>query len=98
MLKEVLIKERGLSNRETEVTELVSRGLRNKEVADQLFVTEKTVKFHLTNIYKKLAVKSRAQLIVWCQPHASFKEDAKSPEIPVEHAPPLMGGLPTGNT
>src|ERR1700743_1707843 len=44
----------------------------NKEVASQLFVTEKTVKFHLTNIYKKMAVKSRAQLIVWCVPHVDF--------------------------
>ena len=37
-----------------------------------MFVTEKTVKFHLTNIYKKMDVKSRAQLIVWCMPHTQF--------------------------
>ncbi|MES3039122.1 MAG: helix-turn-helix transcriptional regulator, partial [Bdellovibrionota bacterium] len=35
---------------------------------------EKTVKFHLTNIYKKMNVKSRAQLIVWCLPHLGFVE------------------------
>src|ERR1700749_411548 len=71
MLRDVLI-QKGLSNREAEVAELVSKGLSNKEVASQLFVTEKTVKFHLTNIYKKMAVKSRAQLIVWCVPHVDF--------------------------
>src|ERR1700733_2430715 len=71
MLKEVLT-QKGLSHREAEVAELVSKGLSNKEVASQLFVTEKTVKFHLTNIYKKMAVKSRAQLIVWCVPHVDF--------------------------
>ena len=49
MLRDVLI-QKGLSNREAEVAELVSKGLSNKEVANQLFVTEKTVKFHLTNI------------------------------------------------
>ncbi len=73
MLRDVLI-QKGLSNREAEVAELVSRGLSNKEVASQLFVTEKTVKFHLTNIYKKMNVKSRAQLIVWCLPHLGFME------------------------
>lgn len=75
MLKDVLIKE-GLSNREAEVAELVTQGLSNKEVANRLFVTEKTVKFHLTNIYKKMNVKSRAQLIVWCLPNMSFTDQA----------------------
>ena len=73
MLRDVLI-QNGLSNREAEVAELVTKGLSNKEVANQLFVTEKTVKFHLTNIYKKMNVKSRAQLIVWCLPHIGFIE------------------------
>ena len=74
MLRDVLINQKGLSNREAEVAELVTKGLSNKEVANQLFVTEKTVKFHLTNIYKKMSLKSRAQLIVWCMPHFSFAE------------------------
>jgi LuxR family transcriptional regulator, positive regulator of biofilm formation len=74
MLRDILI-QKGLSNRESEVAELVSKGLSNKEVANQLFVTEKTVKFHLTNIYKKMNVKSRAQLIVWCLPHLGFVEN-----------------------
>jgi DNA-binding CsgD family transcriptional regulator len=87
MLRDVLI-QKGLSNREAEVAELVSKGLSNKEVANQLFVTEKTVKFHLTNIYKKMNVKSRAQLIVWCLPHLGFVEsEARVEAAPVEAAP-----------
>lgn len=98
MLRDVLI-QKGLSNREAEVAELVSKGLSNKEVANQLFVTEKTVKFHLTNIYKKMSVKSRAQLIVWCLPHIGFIENeapARSPEVAqsVSSAPQTM---PQGN-
>ena len=54
---------------------MVTKGLSNKEVANQLFVTEKTIKFHLTNIYKKMSLKSRAQLIVWCMPHQHFLEE-----------------------
>lgn len=83
MLRDVLI-QKGLSNREAEVAELVSKGLSNKEVANQLFVTEKTVKFHLTNIYKKMNVKSRAQLIVWCLPHLGFVETETRPEASIQ--------------
>jgi DNA-binding CsgD family transcriptional regulator len=85
MLRDVLI-QKGLSNREAEVAELVSKGLSNKEVANQLFVTEKTVKFHLTNIYKKMNVKSRAQLIVWCLPHVGFVETETRNETPIVEA------------
>lgn len=88
MLRDVLI-QKGLSNRESEVAELVSKGLSNKEVANQLFVTEKTVKFHLTNIYKKMNVKSRAQLIVWCLPHLGFVES----EARVEAAQPAGASI-----
>lgn len=75
------LKQNGLSNRETEVAALVSKGLRNKEVANKLFVTEKTVKFHLTNIYKKLKINSRSKLILWCLPHMSFEEKLPAPKI-----------------
>ncbi len=74
MLRNILI-QKGLSKREAEVVEMVTKGLSNKEVANQLFVTEKTIKFHLTNIYKKMNLKSRAQLIVWCMPHQHFLEE-----------------------
>ena len=89
MLKEFLIRK-GLSYRESEVAELVSQGLPNKAVADRLFVTEKTIKFHLTNIYRKLNIKSRAQLIIWCRPAQVFQTDTG-----VE-GQMLQGGMATG--
>jgi len=92
MLREVLLKE-GLSNRESEVAELVTQGLSNKEVANRLFVTEKTVKFHLTNIYKKMNVKSRAQLIVWCLPNMTFVE-RKEQSQGVQNGNADNGGAP----
>lgn len=61
-----VLKLKGLTNRQAEIAEKVSKGLTNKEVGKKLFIEEKTVKFHLTAIYKKIAVKSRAELIVWC--------------------------------
>jgi DNA-binding CsgD family transcriptional regulator len=99
MLRDVLI-QKGLSNREAEVAELVSKGLSNKEVANQLFVTEKTVKFHLTNIYKKMNVKSRAQLIVWCLPHLGFVENEARNEQPINagQAQAQTQTIPAGST
>ncbi len=49
-----------LSAREMEVLQAVARGLRNKEIADRLSITERTVKAHLASIFNKLAVDSRA--------------------------------------
>lgn len=52
-----------LSNSEQGVYDLVVQGLSNQQIAKQLFVCEQTVKFHITNIFKKTNVQSRAQLI-----------------------------------
>ena len=46
-----------LSNRELEVVALVAVGHRNKEIANKLFISEQTVKTHLTNIFQKLQVR-----------------------------------------
>jgi DNA-binding NarL/FixJ family response regulator len=49
----------GLTERENTILEAVTRGLSNKSIAEELWVTEQTVKFHLTNIYRKLEVVNR---------------------------------------
>jgi ATP/maltotriose-dependent transcriptional regulator MalT len=49
-----------LSGREREVTELVARGATNKEIAAELFLSEKTVESHMTRVFGKLGVGSRA--------------------------------------
>lgn len=51
-----------LTPRETELVRLVSQGLRNKEIAFRLGITEGTVKIHLHRIYDKLGVSSRVEL------------------------------------
>lgn len=58
-----ILKGYGLSAREIEVTEQLVTGKSTSEMAESLFVTDKTVKYHLTNIYKKMKVKSRYELI-----------------------------------
>ena len=54
-----------LSSRELEVLTLVARGLGNREIAESLFVSEKTVKSHVANILQKLNVKSRTQAALY---------------------------------
>lgn len=53
-----------LTPREREVALLVARGLKNKEVALELGLSDGTVKIHLHNIFRKLSAKSRYDLIV----------------------------------
>ena len=53
-----------LSPREREVVRLLAGGLRNKEIAAQLHITERTVKFHLGRIFDKLDVDSRTELLL----------------------------------
>lgn len=52
-----------LSERELEVLRLAAAGRRSREIAEQLFITERTVKAHLTSIFTKLNVSSRAEAI-----------------------------------
>ena len=52
-----------LSDRELEVIKFVARGLGNKQIAAELFVSESTVKFHLQNASKKLHTHNRAELV-----------------------------------
>jgi DNA-binding CsgD family transcriptional regulator len=54
----------GLSPREREVVQLVAAGLRNKEIALRLQISEKTVKFHLGRIFDKLGVDSRTEVLL----------------------------------
>jgi len=51
----------GLTERETAILRAAARGLSNEEIARELWVTQQTVKFHLTNIYRKLGVKNRTE-------------------------------------
>jgi DNA-binding NarL/FixJ family response regulator len=51
----------GLSDRETTLLQTLARGLSNQEIGKELWITEQTVKFHLTNVYRKLGVENRTQ-------------------------------------
>jgi len=54
----------GLTPREIELTELVASGLRNRDIAERLGISEGTAKLHLYNVYKKLGVANRVELVL----------------------------------
>jgi len=59
----------GLTRRELEILTLVAEGHSNAQLARMLWVTEQTVKFHLSNIYRKLSVSNRTEASRWAQVH-----------------------------
>lgn len=58
-----------LTAKENEVAHYVAQGKSNKEIAIQLTVTERTVKAHLSAVYKKLALSDRLSLALWVKDH-----------------------------
>lgn len=59
----------GLTLREIEVLELICKGMSNHGIATALFLSEKTVKNHLTNIFRKLDVNDRTQAVLYALKH-----------------------------
>jgi len=68
-----------LTARELEILRLAAEGNSNPEVARRLWITEQTVKFHLTNVFRKLGVSSRAEAARWARAHgvAGDKRDSR---------------------
>jgi DNA-binding NarL/FixJ family response regulator len=58
-----------LSQREREIITLIGEGLKNQQIADQLFLSEVTVRHHLTSIFRKLAISDRLELVIYAYQH-----------------------------
>jgi DNA-binding NarL/FixJ family response regulator len=66
----------GLTARELEILRLVAEGRPNRQLARMLWVTEQTVKFHLSNIYRKLDVSNRTEASRWAQANGLLSAEA----------------------
>jgi len=69
---EVAMKIESLTKREYEILIVIAEGLNNREIAERLFISEKTVKNHVSNIFKKLEVNDRIQAAIF-----AFKNNIK---------------------
>jgi DNA-binding NarL/FixJ family response regulator len=67
-----------LTHRELEILRPVANGASNADVAAALWITEQTVKFHLSNIYRKVGVANRTEAAHWAQQHQIFGDEAGS--------------------
>jgi len=65
--KNIIFLQKKLSPREIDIVKLITEGLSNKEIASQLNISDKTVKTHVSNILRKLEMKDRTQVIIFCQ-------------------------------
>jgi DNA-binding NarL/FixJ family response regulator len=65
-----------LTAREAELLDLIARGLNNTEIAKRLYVSQKTVRNHVSNIFLKLQVADRAQAIVKAREAGLGRQDA----------------------
>ncbi len=68
-----------LTEREREVIRLVGAGLKNKDIADRLYISETTVRHHLTSIFSKLGVADRLELVIYAYHHGLAKPPSTPP-------------------
>jgi DNA-binding NarL/FixJ family response regulator len=66
---DIAVERADLTKREREILQLVAEGYSNAQLAQMLWVTEQTVKFHLSNVYRKLNVSNRTEAARWAQLH-----------------------------
>ena len=64
-----------LTEREVDIIRLVAEGNSNGQIGERLFVTEQTVKFHLTNTYRKIGVGNRTEAAIFARRHALVELD-----------------------
>jgi len=67
--QEDAVKAAGLTDRETTILKALARGLSNEAIGKELWVAQQTVKYHLTNIYRKLDVKNRTEAARYAYEH-----------------------------
>lgn len=67
-----------LTKREREVVALAGEGIKNKEIAGRLFISETTVRHHLTSIFAKLGVADRVELMIYAFRHGLANPPSKS--------------------
>ncbi|MGL5470143.1 MAG: LuxR family transcriptional regulator VpsT, partial [Shewanella sp.] len=63
-----------LTKREQQIIKLLGSGASNIEIADQLFVSENTVKTHLHNVFKKINAKNRLQALIWAKNNIGLED------------------------
>ena len=80
MLREYLktVPFKGLTERENQVVNLICKGMKNRDIAEKLFITETTVRHHLTSVFEKFSLTNRLELVIYAFKHNIVKMPAQS--------------------
>jgi DNA-binding NarL/FixJ family response regulator len=68
-----------LTPRELEILQLILAGYTNKAIAAEIYISEKTVEFHLDNVYTKIGVRTRLMAGLWAMQQGIFAETREIP-------------------
>jgi DNA-binding NarL/FixJ family response regulator len=68
-----------LTSRELEILQLLLTGKTNKEIATEIYISERTVEFHLDHIYTKIGVRTRLMAGIWAIEHSLTAETREIP-------------------
>jgi DNA-binding NarL/FixJ family response regulator len=82
-----------LTPRETEIAEMVAEGMRNREIAAKLVISQRTVETHVNHILRKLDLRSRTQIVAWLTTHS-----LERPADPATDARPAASTRSTSGT
>ena len=74
-----VVKAAELTPRQREIVSLVGEGLNNEQIAERLFISEKTVRNNLTEVFDKLGVSDRLQLAIYAYRHGLAKLPGADP-------------------
>jgi DNA-binding CsgD family transcriptional regulator len=85
-----------LSRREEQVAELIARGMRNREIAERLEVSQRTVDTHVEHIFAKLGIRSRTRLAAWYRDRATWPYPPGTPRAPRARTGPQVPGPGSG--
>ena len=73
-------RDRGLTERESEVLDLISQGKRPAEIAEALYLSINSIKTHTRNLYRKINVTNRTEAALWGVDHG-FRPDRQTSEV-----------------
>ena len=86
-----------LTRRELEILQLVAEGRSNRQVAQLLWVTDQTVKFHLANVYRKLGVRSRFDAARWAEENGVLQVAESGEVVSISDGPTNGNGNGNGS-
>jgi DNA-binding NarL/FixJ family response regulator len=89
---------RRLTARETEILRLIAKGFKNREIAEKLFISRETVRWHVRSLYSKIGVQDRLSATFYATEHGYLRSDTNAKTEAEKKPPKSLGPVPSANT